>query len=155
MLPDIGVLSKVDLVSTERGQRLRKGRKNWQKPECESIVDEGGDRPDDKEGKGDWKNFWVEAVEDGKPQNEKKNNQNLFLEKYFSVVAFSPSVSESVLSRCFESFTPFRRAAAFNTFTASANLPWWCFALDQESESDKNVEDGNWYLSYQPPWRLW
>ena len=39
------------------------------KPECESIIDEGGDGPADKEGKGDWKDTWVEAVQDGVPQH--------------------------------------------------------------------------------------
>ena len=40
-------------------------------PECEAIVDEGGDRPDYKEGKGDRENTWVEAVKDGEPQHLK------------------------------------------------------------------------------------
>ena len=47
------------------------------RPECESIIDEGGDGPDDKEGKGDWKDTWVEAVEDGEPQNVKLSGEQL------------------------------------------------------------------------------
>ena len=39
------------------------------RPECESIIDEGDDWPDDKECKGDWKDTWVEAVHDGVPQH--------------------------------------------------------------------------------------
>ena len=48
---------------------------------------------------------------------------------YFSLVAFPPSLSESVLSRCSESRTPFVRAALFNTFFASDSLP--CFQFWQ------------------------
>ena len=61
----------MDLVSTERRERLKTGGMAGllKKPECESIIDEGGDRPADKEGKGDWKNTWVEAVQDGVPQH--------------------------------------------------------------------------------------
>ena len=40
-------------------------------PECEAIVDEGGDRPDYKEGEGDREDTWVEAVKDGVPQHLK------------------------------------------------------------------------------------
>ena len=69
-LPHIGVLRQVDLVSTERRERLKTGgMKMQQKPECESIIDEGGDGPADKEGKGDWKYTWIEAVQDGVPQH--------------------------------------------------------------------------------------
>ena len=56
----------------EEEERLKRGREKtycWLKPECESIIDEGDDWPDDKEGKGDWKNTWVEAVQDGVPQH--------------------------------------------------------------------------------------
>ena len=74
VLPGVGVLSEVDLVSTEgRGRIKRRREKNMQscQPECEAIVDEGGDRPDDKEGKGDREDTWVEAVKDGEPQHLK------------------------------------------------------------------------------------
>ena len=75
VLPGVGVLSEVDLVSTERrGSRIKRGReKNMQscQPECEAIVDEGGDRPDYKEGEGDREDTWVEAVKDGVPQHLK------------------------------------------------------------------------------------
>ena len=60
----------MDLVSTERKERLKTGGMEMlRKPECESIIDEGGDRPADKEGKGDRKDTWVEAVQDGVPQH--------------------------------------------------------------------------------------
>ena len=73
VLPDIGVLSEVDLVSAERRREgLKTGREIMfllSRPECESIIDEGDDWPDDKEGEGNWKHTWVEAVQDGVPQH--------------------------------------------------------------------------------------
>ena len=41
-----------------------------------------------------------------------------------STAALSPSSAGSGLRRCFEIFTPFLCAAAFNTFRASESLPW-------------------------------
>ena len=54
----------------EEDQKREKNMQSCQ-PECEAIVDEGGDRPDNKEGKGDREDTWVEAVKDGVPQHLK------------------------------------------------------------------------------------
>ena len=49
----------------------KEGERKTCQPECEAIVDESGDRPDYKEGKGDREDTWVEAVKDGEPQHLK------------------------------------------------------------------------------------
>ena len=54
-------------LKEKKGWKWGGKRCNFQ-PECESIIDEGGDGPDDKEGNGDWEDTWAEAVEDGVPE---------------------------------------------------------------------------------------
>ena len=65
-------------LKEEAGSKQGERKRHSCQPECEAIVDEGGDRPDDKEGKGDREDTWVEAVEDGVPQHFKlSKNQTL------------------------------------------------------------------------------
>ena len=65
----------MDLVGTGSGRGEGLKRKTCQ-PECEAVIDEGGDWPVDKESEGDWEDTWVEAVKDGVPQHLKLSNKS-------------------------------------------------------------------------------